>query len=289
MTERKARSGKPSQALMARLRRLAMMVEDRLPEAQTRAFDAMEARTIERRLALAGEALEITPLAADAWAVLAMAAPEVSALALELWRQAVAAGTLAAGPGIFVEDAGDFWGIVETRPYMRARAGFAQELRRHGRREEAVAELYDMLRLNHDDNLGMRYLLMGWLLEDRRDAEAEALHARYAGDSYAGWPYAAALLAFRRHGGEGSAEAAAALARALAANPHLAGLLTGQVPMPKAMPEFYSPGSREEAVLAARECRLAWEATPEALAWLARHAPAAPAAGPGGGRRARGA
>jgi hypothetical protein len=49
---------------------------------------------------------------------------------------------------VFVEDAGDFWLIFETRPYMRARAALAATLWRLGRREEAVGHQRELLRLN---------------------------------------------------------------------------------------------------------------------------------------------
>ncbi|WP_135468787.1 hypothetical protein [Crenalkalicoccus roseus] len=260
-----ARGGKPSRAPIARLRQVMAAIEERLPEAQERCFGAREAGGA-RRLAPAGEALALSP--ADARGV---PAPEGSEPALALWQQAVAAGTVAVGPGAFPEDAGDVRGLIETRPRLRARHGLARKLCRH-RRHEAAADLRDMRRLNPDDTRGVRYLLMGWPLG--RDAEAAALHARYAGDGYAGWPYDAAPLAFRRHG-----EGAAALARAVGANPHLPPPLTGQAPTPKALPGAYAWGSREEARRVAEAARTAWEATPGPLDWLRRHAPAPPRKG----------
>jgi hypothetical protein len=80
------------------------------------------------------------------------------------------------------------------------------------------------------------------------------------------------LLAFRRHGGG----EAAALDRAVAASPHL---LTGQAPMPKALPDACAWGGREEARLVAEEARAAWEVTAGARDWLRRHVPAPPRKG----------
>lgn len=263
-----ARTDRPPRALLARLRQVAEAVEAPLLEAQDRAHDAMQAGTASSRLALAAEALGLSPLAADAWVVLAGAAPEGSDLALQLWRQAVAAGTLAIGPEAFTEMAGEFWLALETRPYMRARCGLGLELWRQGQRAEAIAELSGMLRLNPNDNQGMRYALIGWLLTEQRDAEAAKLLAAYPEDAYAGWPYAEALLAFRREGDQPAARAA--LARAVAANPHLPPLLLGRRPMPKTRPWGYSPGSPEEAVFVAEVAIPAWETTPGALDWLGR-------------------
>jgi hypothetical protein len=59
---------------------------------------------------------------------------------VKLARQAgVAAGERAAGRRVFAQNAGEFWLIFETRPYMRARAALAAMLWRLGRREEAVS------------------------------------------------------------------------------------------------------------------------------------------------------
>lgn len=258
---------KPPQALLTALRRIGEELDRQANSAQLRFFDAMEAGTQAQRMAAITALLAEGPLSADAWGELALAAPEDSPLALLLWRQAVAAGTLAIGPLGFLEMEGEFWGWMETRPYMRARAGLAQALWRQGQREAAITELRETLALNPNDNQGLRYLLLGWLLETGRDAEAAALHERYAEDSYAGWLYGALLLAFRREGGESQA-ARLALAAALEGNPHLAPLLTGAKPMPKRLPDAYVPGSATEAQLAWREMHPAWSATEGALAWL---------------------
>jgi hypothetical protein len=88
---------------------------------------------------------------------------------MRLYEQGVAAGERALGQEAFQRDAGHFWGILETRPYMRARLGLARSLWTAGRRDEAVRHLQDMLRLNPNDNQGVRYTLAGFLLFLDRD------------------------------------------------------------------------------------------------------------------------
>jgi hypothetical protein len=73
---------------------------------------------------LARKALALWPDRADAYVLLAQAALSVEE-ARELLERVVAAGERAAGRCVFVEDAGEFWLIFETRPYMRARAALA--------------------------------------------------------------------------------------------------------------------------------------------------------------------
>ena len=89
------------------------------------------------------------------------------------------------GPRDFEEAAGDFWSILETRPYMRAREGLAYSLWKLGEREAAIGHYKEMLRLNPHDNQGMRYILLDCLLAMGRDDEAGALLAEYEDDGTA--------------------------------------------------------------------------------------------------------
>ncbi|MGO9900130.1 MAG: hypothetical protein ACLP0J_10660 [Solirubrobacteraceae bacterium] len=100
-----------------------------------------------RRAVLARQALALWPDCADAYVLLTQAASSLEE-ARELLERGVAAGERAIGQRVFVEDAGDFWLIFQTRPYMRARAALAATLWRLGRREEAVAHQRELLRLN---------------------------------------------------------------------------------------------------------------------------------------------
>ncbi len=72
-----------------------------------------------RRVDLARQALTISPDCADAYLLLAEEAASSLEEARELLERGVAAGERALGPEPFEEDVGYFWGILETRPYMR--------------------------------------------------------------------------------------------------------------------------------------------------------------------------
>ena len=80
-----------------------------------------ETASRERRLALAGKAIGISPDCADAYVLLA---EETAVLdeALDLYRLGVEAGERALGKDAFETDAGNFWLILETRPYIFAHA-----------------------------------------------------------------------------------------------------------------------------------------------------------------------
>lgn len=240
--------------------------DETLDLAQEKAFEAMEAPRAKERIALAKEALALSPLCSDAYLVLAREAANADE-ALDLYRRAVAAGAEALGEAAFQNDVGSFWGLIQTRPYMRARHELALALWRRGHPDEAVAHYQEMLRLNPNDNQGIRYLLIDALLELGREEDAEALLKRYEEDASAHWAWSAALLAFRRTGN--SASANEALARAVEANGHVAAYLLGKKPLPATLPGFIGVGDESEAASYAHHAAGAWEAAPGAKGWLA--------------------
>jgi tetratricopeptide (TPR) repeat protein len=92
-----------------------------------------------------------------------------------LYAKGVEAGELALGPRGFKEYAGHFWGFLETRPYMRARAGLASTLLQLGDVDGALAHYRDMLKLNPNDNQGIRYVVAGCLLkQDNYSAQSDS-------------------------------------------------------------------------------------------------------------------
>jgi tetratricopeptide (TPR) repeat protein len=161
---------------------------------------------------------------------------------------------------------GYFWGILETRPYMRARAGLAQSLWLLGEREQAIEHYREMLRLNPGDNQGIRYILANCLLEEGLDEALGKLLNEYQGDVAAGWLYPHALWIFRREGA--SAKANASLKKALKRNRFVPPYLLGARRLPKHLPEYIGLGDESEAVAYAAEAIKGWQKTPGALEWL---------------------
>jgi tetratricopeptide (TPR) repeat protein len=239
--------------------------DTREEQAQDILNSAYEASNPRKRQELAQKALAVWPDCADAYLVLAEQSRSERE-ALTYFEQAVAAGERALGPHAFRDHVGHFWGLLETRPYMRARFALADVLWAIGRRDEAIGHLQEMLQLNPNDNQGVRYTLAGWLATLGRDDELQALLDRFAEDGMAAWAYAGALVAFRRTGD--SPEARALLAKAKKTNKHVTGYLCGDEPLPRDQPEHYSPGDENEAVLYAASAIGAWKTTPGALAWL---------------------
>jgi tetratricopeptide (TPR) repeat protein len=202
---------------------------------------------------------------ADAYVLLAEHAPRRKQ-ALELYQQGVQAGERAIGPKDFSEAVGHFWGILETRPYMRARLGLAHTLWTSGRRDEAIQHLQDMLRLNPNDNQGIRYTLAGFLLSEDRDVDLVHLLEQYPDEASAAWAYTQALLAFRQQGD--TPKAKKLLKAAVKTNKHVPAYLTGEKFPPQEQPNYYSPGAESEALEYVGSFLAGWKTTLGAIDWL---------------------
>jgi tetratricopeptide (TPR) repeat protein len=235
-----------------------------LRRAQDVMYDAWDAETKGERVKLAREALEISPDCADAFVLLAEETAETLEDVAELYAQGVAAGERALGDlGQYVDS---FWGIVSTRPYMRARLGLAPTLWELGRRDEAVAHAWELLRLNPADHQNVRLHLLAWLLEMDHPVQAERLIEEYQGDPTAEWLYGRALYAFRREGDTRHSRAFVRQARST--NRQVIGYLIGRWRLPRRIPRAIGREDEREAVICAFHQLGAWQKTPGALEWL---------------------
>jgi len=243
--------------------------ENDLAAAQELVYEALESKG-SKRVGLARRALAISADCADAYGILAEEAARSLQEKRDLYAAGVAAGERALGKDAFEHDAGSFWGLIETRPYMRVRAGLAACLWHLGQREEAITHYSDLLRLNPADNQGIRYTLSSCLLALGRDEEAEALlyDPDYEEDAGAVWVFARALLAFRQKGAGTLANGL--LAEAVETNPLVPPYLTGARRIPRRVPELIGFGDDSEAIACAADQLEAWESTPGALDWLRR-------------------
>jgi tetratricopeptide (TPR) repeat protein len=181
----------------------------------------------------------------------------------------VEAGQRTLGETYFTENAGRFWSLVATRPYMHARAGLAECLVDTGKVDEGIVNYKEMLLLNPDDNQGLRYILLNLLIELGRDQEAQELVDAYAEDIDCQWKYNRALLAFRLNGA--TPVATAALLEALDRNPHVPEYLTGRKRLPVNIPDAIVFGEPSEAQDYANSALNNWRRTPGAIDWLKEH------------------
>ena len=235
-----------------------------LERAQELAYDAMESQG-RLRTKRARQALALSPDCADAWVLLAEDVRGTEA-AIALYERAVQAGANAIGAERFASLRGEFWGHVDTRPYMRARFGLAEVLIGTGHNDEGLAHYRALLELNPNDNQGVRYLLLEALLDVNRNEEAGVLLSQYENDAGALWPYGRLLWQFRTD--PRPLQVQAAYDAACAANPHVVEYLLDPEAIPFRTPPHYALGSEEEAVYVAQRLGPLFEVTEGVLDWL---------------------
>lgn len=220
----------------------------------------------ERGLDMAVTALCLWPNCADAYTYLGVQAGEVAEIALPMFTLGVTAGYEALGQERFDEYTGQFWGLLETRPFMRALAELGRINRELGALEIAASHFAEMLRLNPTDDQGIRYELLATLLEMGDTEAASALLQDYRDEESTPFAYGAALAAFQREGD--SAAARSLLKAAFDANPHMARFIAGIQPLPAQIAPLIADGSEDEGAAYAEMFGPAWEATRHATGWM---------------------
>jgi len=258
----------PSPAVLERvLRSLESPIDEQDPrqQAQELAYQAMEAESLYEGLECALLALSLDPQCVDALTLLAYAASTSRHELIPALRKAVEAGERSLGRQFFRQNRGHFWGIVETRPYMRARFDLACALMQDGFLTEAIAHFESLIELNPNDNQGVRDILMSCYLSIQDLEGTRRLLERYAGDSGAVFAWSRVLERYLATDLDG---ALAALQDARADNPHVQAYLTGAKRLPKDSPSYYTPGEETEAFYCAGCLRKAWLKYPQAVSWL---------------------
>ena len=211
------------------------------------------------------QALELDPDNADAYNYLASVENDVDK-ALALYRQAVEAGERALGEEFIQENKGHFWGLFETRPYMRAKAGVAGCLYAKNRVNATIEVYREMIELNPNDNQGVRYLLATILLSKKDLSDYESFVKKYEGEDSALWHYNNALYHFKKMGK--SAKSDGELMKAYKFNPYVMEFMLGLKELPEEMPQFIGRGDENEAVAYIFDAIHTWGKTDGALNWM---------------------
>lgn len=228
---------------------------------------ALEARG-RRRLQLARRALEVWPDCVEAYVLQAELCQEAED-ALVLYEHGVGVGRRALGPLLEEPLEGDGWSQLRLRPYLRALKGVTEASLELGYKEEAIDAMLEMLRVEPDDSMEMRDLLVTVLLDLGRDEEVrEMLKAHTSEDTEDNtWQtYTWALLSYRQGGN--SPEARRRLKKAVRANPFVPLYLTEIVLLPLEGPAPQLPDAVGEAATYSSFNLALWKGTPGAVEWL---------------------
>jgi tetratricopeptide (TPR) repeat protein len=239
--------------------------EGPVEQAQTLVQRAREEPSMPKARKLAEQALKLDPNCVDAMLVRAQTRKLSEKEYIEELRAAVLTGERSLGEARFREDRGRFWGLVETRPYMRARSELAMALNGAGRSREAAEEFAAMLELNPNDNQGVRDYLLGLYLALSELDRAAGLFRQYEEDGTAvfAWGRVFLLMLSGKR-----AEAVGALEQAFRTNPWTAKVLfSGN---PPADPPSWGIGDQDEGEHAAVALLPAVIEHPDIVVWMAK-------------------
>lgn len=236
-------------------------------QAEDIAYQAHSAKTPKQSILLAQKAIELDPNCCEAYLILEQELSTNPLQSIHYYDKAIAAATNTLGENFFEEHVGHFWGLHETRPFMRAQFFKAQSLWELARQSEAIDLCWELLKLNPNDNQGVRYVLFDYILTDNRLADIEKLLKKFNDDGSAHWEYNLALYFFKKFGPE-SEKTIDQIKIAVNSNPFIEKYLTGKLKEPKESPSSYSLGSKEEAICYVDDSALPWANTLYAIEWL---------------------
>jgi tetratricopeptide (TPR) repeat protein len=215
---------------------------------------------------LARKALALYPDAADGYNILAENEADSLEQVVAYYRKGMLAGERDLGPAFMADNRGYFWGLIETRPFMRAKHGYAEGCLHTGNVLEAIKQCEELLELNPSDNQGVRELLMVAYLRKKRYAEAQQLLERYE-EHTAAANYNKLLI---EYGLNGVTDKLSQLYReARHSNPHVPPYLLGKKRLPQEPPEYIRLGDESEAIEYAVTHYDLWKGEKRLLNWLA--------------------
>lgn len=183
--------------------------------------------------------------------------------AAEHYVKGVEVGRRIFGGDFLKQNKGYFYGITETRPYMRCLGKLADCFYHPGATGKALSIWKEMLELNPMDNQGIRYQLASALLEKENFTDFKNLMKEFNDDASIMFSFPKALYEFLTSGD--SKKARQLLKKAHGENQHVIPLLLKIYP-PEEMPQSYMMGSEEEAILYVHYGWRSWRF--EAKDWL---------------------
>jgi hypothetical protein len=207
-------------------------------------YDALQSDG-KQRYKLAEEALKLNPNCVDAYVILAEKTKSLEE-AILLYEKGIQAGERELGKNFFKENKGYFWGLFETRPFMRAKLHYAEALSLLGKVEEAARQYEELLELNPMDNQGVRYSLFVAYTNLGDFAKAHALLDQYD-EATAQHLFNKLLLELVDNGFTARAELL--LKGAKKENKYVIPYLTGKKRLPAYPPDFYGFGDENEAIV----------------------------------------
>ena len=170
------------------------------------------------------------------------------------------------------ENIGIFWGLIETRPFMRTKHSYMLTLMELGRYTEAIKQGEELLKLCESDNLGIRYLIIGLYTVLEKFEKVEEIYKKYS-DNSTFMLFPLSIMYYK----EGNYRKCKKVIKEMQeSNEHLLNYLTGRKKFTKAKVEeieyegTYSWGSEAEAYLVVKDNKYLLGTVPTFIEFIER-------------------
>lgn len=243
---------------------------DPVLSAQELAYQAVETENPLEAKRLASEALALNPNCIDALITMANIDSNTTEELLYNIKAIVEKAEDNFGEEYFNENMGHFWGLIETRPYMRALAVLSCSYFMCDKIVDAIRCAERMLQLNPNDNQGIRNSLMNYYLMLDEVEKFRRLDREYNPDDgndgdFAVPNWCRVLERFVSNDIDGAKRV---LKNARAKNRFVELYLTGKKKTPNRIVAGYALGSKEEAIDCFNSISFSWYKHPDAIKWL---------------------
>lgn len=232
-------------------------------QAQDLVFEAYDLPPAKAKIKI-NEALKLDPDSIEAYEFLGLRESNVENASF-FFQKGISIGRKIFGGKFLEENKGFFWGLHETRPFMRCMYHYSDCLKIKGNVKECVAILEELIELNPNDNQGVRDQLLLYLIELDERVKFRKYAKIYKEDGGAFAEFNRALFAFKT---EGETEKAnKQLQNALKQNKFVAKKLISKKPITN-LPNYYGIGDENEANYYVCFAQKIWHKTTGAIAWL---------------------
>jgi hypothetical protein len=225
-------------------------------KAQEIAYEAMDSDSPVERKRLAQKAIELDPACLDAYYILAEEYQQTEKRK-EYYQKGIEAFVNKYEKKYFEENKGYFWGLLETRPYMRLCASYGRFLWELGEKAKAIQTYSELLELNPNDNQGLRYILLNWLLSNGELEKAETILNQYKEEN-AFMLFSELLLRIKRNPNNTN-QLRIIFKKANHANPYVIKYLLNKKKLPEYLPDYYGIGDEPEAIVYCVDAKEVWD------------------------------
>ncbi len=237
-------------------------------QAQNLVFDAYELSPAKGKAKIE-KALLLDPDCLEAYEYLGSMEQLVD-LAIIFYEKGIEIGRRLFGGKYLTKNKGRYWGLHETRPFMRCLAQYSDCLYTIGKVNESVAVLEEMIELNPNDNQGVRDQLLLYLILLNENKKFEKYAKKYNDDIMAFPLFNYALFAYKKEGE--SENANKKLKKAMKQNKFVAPKILSNKQI-TSLSDTYGFGDENEANYYVAYAKEIWASTKGAIEWLKKYSP----------------